>query len=120
MNPPDELRSLYNRFSRHRDFGSDLETFLALHYVFATPDYIVLAKPVIKGSPEADIIEPTFLFCLEQCDTWFIFACACSKKDFVAFIPFDLTWIAWQRSGARLRYWTLEHFRKHAKIRSFT
>lgn len=117
MTPLNELRGLYARYSPERDLGADMGWFLQCGYVFSTPDYIVMGKGIRRGSEVHLILDPTYIFPKDEIDTWFIFAFAGHEKDFLAFIPFELKWIAWQRRGACLRYWTLEHFRQRCETK---
>jgi len=112
MSPIDKLRSAYQRYSPHRSLEEDVGTFIRCHYLFATPHFVALGKPVKKGADKELIIQPGYVFPVSDADTWFLFAYAGRIMDLFAFIPFELRWLAWERRGACLRYWTLEQFKQ--------
>ena len=117
MTPILQLDSLYKICFPNRSLENDLGWYLACHYVFSTPDFIVMGKPVRKDAPEEQLDDVTFVFPKEEVDTWFLYAYAGSQQDFLAYVPFSLTWIAWRRYGSPIRYWTLEQFIKRCKAR---
>ena len=117
MSPLLELSSLYKTCFPERDLENDLGWHLALHYVFSCPTSIIMGKPVRKDAPEEKLFDVTYVFPKEEADTWLIFAYAGCQQDFLAYVPFYLTYIAWRRYGSPIRYYTLEHFKKRCEAR---
>lgn len=94
----------------------DIGSFIRFGYCLATPEYFVMGKGVRKGAKLEHIIEPTYVFPKDEQDCWFVYAFTGAAKDFLAFLPYELTWLAWQRRDSALRYWTLTHFRKTCAV----
>jgi len=120
MSPIDELQALYHRYSPERDLEVDMGYFIRYGYVVATPEFVLMGKAIKRGAKWELINDPTYIFPKRQQDTWFVSAYAGRIKVLLDFWPYPLTWLAWQRQGGCLRYWTFERFRKHVEFRSFT
>jgi len=114
MSPIDELQSIYSRYCPTRSLEVDMGLFIRYGYVLATPEFVVMGKAIKKGAKWELINDPTYVFATAASDTWFVSAFAGHQKDFLAFLPYEMKWLAWQRRGSCLRYWALDKFRKHA------
>jgi len=118
MSPIDELQSIYSRYCPTRSLEVDMGLFIRHGYVIATPEFVVMGKAIKKGAKWELINDPTHVFAVAAADTWFVSAFAGRQKDFLAFLPYEMKWLAWQRRGAGLRYWTLQHFRTRCEIKT--
>lgn len=115
MRPLDELRLLYSRHCPERSIWDDMEMFILNGYVLATPEYIIMGKAIKKGADWSLINDPTYVFPRHEQDCWFVSAFAGKLSHWLDFLPYELNWLAWQRRGSCLRYWTLN--RCKTKIR---
>jgi len=121
MNEPIlRLAALYDE-SCPRTFAQDMGAHLKQGYVFATPDEIILARPVnSKAEPKA-INNPFFPFRREDCDCWYIYGYADRSgtswaglvKKVLRWMPYHLPLVAWERKrDQRLRFYSIEKLQK--------
>lgn len=69
-------------------------------FVFSTPGFYVMGRPVLKYAPIEQILDVEYVFDFSQCDTWFIFWMQGEASLAWRILPWELPWMCWQR-GAR-------------------
>ena len=84
-------------------FKAYLDWHMKHGFVFSTPEFFAMGRPVMRYRPEAEITEPTFLFNPEDCDTWYIFALAGNMQKAWSIMPWPLEWIAFERLRGGIR-----------------
>ena len=102
MNPAIEAARVYARETCANTFEHDLFCHLALGYVFSTPDYFIMGRPVNHTAPEHMILD---LRCVhDQPDAWLVWL-ACGKiACFNDIAPFSLPYIGFQKRN-KLRFY---------------
>lgn len=66
-------------------------------FLFSTPDFYVMGRPVMKYSPVERILDVTHRFDTEMCDSWYVFQMAGDVRKAWSILPWELPWICWQR-----------------------
>ncbi len=88
-------------------------------FVFATPAFYVLCRPVRKYAPIEQILDVEHVFDFEQCDTWYVFLMAGDIKQALRMMPWELPWMAWSRDNdptAELRFYETRRVMRFAGL----
>ena len=102
-------KKFYSKIGDADDFERDLGTYLRDGYVFASPQCVILGKPVRRdgGSPDSQWWDDE-----KQCDAWFVkFAAGEGMfSEFKRAMPFELPFIGWMRALKQkpVMYWRLD------------
>ena len=124
MTPLDKVRELYTEHSP-RTFAEDVTAHMQHGYVFSTPEYFMMARPVWSEATQESINNVWKAFNPVLWDAWYIYAFALREdgglaglvKKLLTHIPFYLPLIAWERSGQPLEFFpTTKLFLKYAKL----
>lgn len=116
MTPIEQLSALYDSTETERSLEDDIELFLFNGYLISTPRYIIMGKPIIKGTPDDLIRDPRHRFEWTLCNCWFVYAYAGTCLDFWKAMPFELAWVAFHRRHARVcRYYPLYKFKERCE-----
>jgi len=117
MNEPIlRLAALYDE-TCPRTFAQDMGAHLQNGYVFATPEAILLARPVASKADPRLINNPYFHFRPEDCDCWYVYGYADMGKNslqglvkkVLRWMPYELPLVAWERKrDNRLRFYSLK------------
>ena len=87
-------------FAKHGlDFAAHLESHYRHGFVFSTPSYFVMGRPIM-GNPMA------------PGGAWFISAMAGSASEAWSILPWPLPWIGFERFDNRPRFHRMEHLRR--------
>jgi hypothetical protein len=122
--PLEKVRALYGPESP-RAFEEDLTAHMNHGYVYSTPEYLLMARPVSSKAPQEIINDVWTVFPLHACDAWYVYAFAVAHDrglaDFLnkllRHIPFFLPLLAWERSGQPLEFFpTNQLIQKYAKL----
>lgn len=115
MTPAEQIAALYDEDSP-RSFREDLEAHLLHGYVFAAPEYMLMARPVVSAADEEDIRDPWHVFPRHEQDCWLVYAFASARpglglvKTCLTHLPYALPLVAWERSRAqKIRFYQLDH-----------
>lgn len=128
MSPIDKVRALYTDKSP-RTFEEDLTAHFNHGYVFSTPEYFLMARPVWHEATQEAINNVWKTFHPVLWDTWYIYAFALRHdgglaglvKNLLTHMPFYLPLVAWERSGDALSFFSTDKlFHKYAKLHPFT
>lgn len=123
MTPLDKVRALYTDKSP-RTFEEDLTAHMQCGYVFSTPEYLLMARPVWSKATQEEINDVWCSFPLLMCDAWYVYAFALRHdgglhglvKKLLTHMPFYLPLIAWERSGDTLSFFSTDRLiQKYAK-----
>ena len=101
-----EAKRFYSKIGDADNFERDLGTYLRDGYVFGSPRYILLGKPVRRdgGDPDSQWWDDE-----KQCDAWFVKFAAGEGMfgEFKRSIPFELPFIGWMRALKQkpVMYW---------------
>ena len=68
-------------------------------FLFSTPDFYVMGRPVIRCAPLEQILDVTHRFDPELCDTWYVFQMAGDVRRAWSILPWELPFICWQRDN---------------------
>ncbi len=111
MTPAEQAAAVYQREACARSFKNDLAAHLVTGYVISTPDVFVMARPVDRWADPELIVDPFHQFSREESDCWHVYLCAGDWRAALAFLPYDLAWMSWERSN-RLRFRELRGLRQ--------
>lgn len=109
---PAELAASFYADGARGSFRDDLEAHLLNGYVFSTPEFFVMGRPVERAAPEIFILDPWHVFRPADCDAWLIYLAAGDWRKAMAMLPYPLHWIGWERGGRGrgLRWYSLDGF----------
>jgi len=108
-----------------RTFEEDLSAHLHHGYVYSTPEYFLMGRPVCSEAPQEAINDVWCAFTPSSWDTWYVYAFALREerglcglvKKLLTHMPFYLPLIAWERSGDALSFFsTAKLFHKYANL----
>lgn len=124
MTALDKVRSLYTA-SSPRTFEEDLTAHFAHGYVFSTPEYFLMARPVWHEASQEAINNVWKAFHPVLWDAWYVYAFALRDdqglqglvKNLLTHMPFYLPLVAWERSGGPLHFHSTDRLiQKYAKL----
>jgi hypothetical protein len=102
---------VYKREECARPFKDDLEIHLLTGYVYSTPDYFIMGRPVDRfGDPEK-IIDPTYPFPRDQWNCWHIYLMAGDVTKCWSREPIVFPWVSWEKRN-RLRFYQMWEIRR--------
>lgn len=99
MTPYEQAARVYQTEPCARTFTEDVEAHLMNGFVFSTPAYFLMFRPVVRSAPEALILDPTHRFSRILCDTWMVWLFAGDMAAAWERQPFPLPWVAYQRKN---------------------
>lgn len=100
MTPYEEAAAVYDREPCARSFREDLELHLLNGYVLSGPEFFVLARPVNSQDTVERMVDPAWVWPVEDCDAWWIYLFAGDLKQALGHFPFPMKWIGWERQNA--------------------
>lgn len=124
MIPADSIKALYTAESP-RSFDADLHAHLSHGYVYSTPRYLLMARPVCSRAGVEQINNVHHQFESHEWDTWYLYAFALREKEslrglvknLLTHMPFYLPLLAWERRGQPLTFYcTINLYQKYAKL----
>ncbi len=115
MSPYEQMAAKYAAHPQARPF----EWYVAHHarhgFVYSTPQFFVMGRPVRRDANAEHITEPTFLFQHDVCNCWFVHAMAGDLSRVWDILPWPLGWVAWERildGTLDLRFYPTERVRR--------
>lgn len=102
MNPYLEIRKKY--LEQPSDLLLSWEELVGFHlanescYLIKGPSFFVMGRPVNRSAGPTLIRDLTYAFAAEECDAWFLYAFAGDMQQALAWVPYDLPFMAWDRS----------------------
>lgn len=111
MTPFESAKAVYEKEVCARDFWTDLTLHHMHGFVFTTPDFFVMGRPVVKEADPGMIIDPSVQFARRACDCWHIYLFSGDMKAAWDRLPWELTFISLERRN-ELRFYKLEEIRR--------
>lgn len=111
MTPIEEILALYTQYPQPQTFEEDLAAYLRTGYVFSTPEVFLMGRAIDKNSTAELIANPWHAFPREEQNCWLVFAASriesniFKSKQFLQFVPYYLSWLAFQRRGKALKFY---------------
>lgn len=93
----DSLEALYLKTGAEEPFANYVLHHARHGFVYATPDFFVMGRPVNRKAAPELIRDATHAFPREECDAWFIHAAAGNMPKMWSITPWPLGWIGWTR-----------------------
>lgn len=112
MKPFDVIAELYEVYDVGRTFDEDIAAHISNGYVFSTPEFFLMGRPVDRFADMKSIDDPWYPFPMERQNTWLVYAFAGHSQNLLTFMPYPLTWLAWQRRGNPLRIYDLQQAKR--------
>jgi hypothetical protein len=111
VSPFDQAREVYKREACARSFETDLHLHLAGGFVFSTPSYFVMGRPVDRWADPALIVNPAIAFPADSLNAWLVYLAGGSLSTMWDVLPWDYPWIGYEREDI-LRFTRLETIRR--------
>lgn len=93
MTPYEQIKVKYEAAPHDRPWGWWLEWHAVHGFIFSTPDYFVMGRPIQTSFDFHDLA----LAAREQANAWYIFAFSGDLSQVWSILPFPLGWIAFER-----------------------
>lgn len=106
MKPIDQARVIYEREWCANPFEVDLQLHLSNGFVFSTPDFFIMGRPVPRGAYFGQIVNPAVVFAPELCDCWHVHVLAGNASKAWSILPYPLQWLGYQRNN-ELRFFPM-------------
>lgn len=110
MSPLHEAMSVYQKEPCVRTFQEDLWLHLEFGFVFSTPAFFIMGRPVDKDAPHGLILDPSYQFKREECDCWHVYLAAGDLGRAWSILPWPLGWMSFERKN-ELRFVETERIR---------
>jgi hypothetical protein len=104
ITPFEQAAQVYHMEPCARTFRYDLELHLLNGYVYSTPDYFVMGRPVQRCAPRDAIVDPAINHAAPDC--WHVYLAAGDMPKALTMVPYPLPWMSFER-GNRLRFWKM-------------
>jgi len=118
VSPFERARAVYADGRSARSFEWDLMLHLERGFVFSTPEYFVMGRPVNSRAAVADILNPAVNWGRGECDCWHVWLCVCNSGGLARIkelVPWPLNWVSFERDG-ELKLWVLEQAMRATEI----
>lgn len=115
MSPIEEAVSVYQSEPCARPFVKDLEIHLLHGYVFSTPTFFVMGRPVAKWWPQRMIVDPSENP-LGRKNCWHVYLCAGDLLGALSAMPFTLPFTSFERNNTLKVYRTDALLRRISKL----
>ncbi len=98
--PYEQAREVYGKEPCVRTFGADLALHMEFGFVFSTPAFFIMGRPVKKDAPHGLILDPSFAFVRRECDCWHVHLAAGDLAQAWDILPWPLPWLAIERKNS--------------------
>lgn len=103
MNTPfEDAVAVYDREPCARSFDEDLRLHLRHGFVFSTPEFFVMGRPVKSSAPTREIVNPACDWPREECDCWHVYLMAGDMARAWGILPWAMEKFSFERNN-RLR-----------------
>jgi len=103
-NPAILARHVYDKEPCARTWAEDVELHLLFGYVFSTPDYFIMGRPVKHDAPDSCIVDPLYQFPRCEWDAWHIYLYSGDITKCWDIEPFKFPWVTFERKNVLRRY----------------
>jgi len=120
MSPIDVMAEMWDEGQPSpRSFLQDLYTHLHLEsgFVFSTPSFFMMGRPVDLGADHFDILNPSMEF--KNPNAWFVYGLAGDFREAMAHVPYYLPAIGWERRDS-VKWWPMNEFLNKVDLLSQT
>lgn len=111
MIPYEQAKSVYQREPCVRTFEQDLALHMEFGYVYSTPRYFVMFRPVDRKAPQGLILDPSYTFPNVDCDCWHVYLAAGDLGAAWEVLPWKLEWMSFERKNI-LRFVKADRIRR--------
>lgn len=111
MTPFEEAQAVYLREPCARPFQQDLMLHYLHGFVFSTPDYFMMGRPVMRSGRPADIVNPAHRFDWGGCDAWWIYLAAGETHRAWPIMPWPMAWFGWERKN-EVRWYPVDRVKR--------
>lgn len=103
---------VYHTQQCEKTFQEDWEAHLLFGYVFSTPEYFIMGRPVCSKAPDEEICNPMISFDPDHCDMWHIFLMAGDTTAAWSCMPYFLPKISFQGKNNNLRKYSFSQLKR--------
>jgi hypothetical protein len=118
MTPIDQARRVYRLEPCARTFDQDLSWHLDHGFVFSTPEFFVMGRPVNSGA-KPEIIVGLNRFPATVCDAWHVYLMAGDMSKAWGILPWELPLVTIERRNV-LKVYRLDSIRRLSGARPKT
>ena len=118
MSPLDKARLVYTQEPCARTFEEDLRLHLQFGYVFSTPEFFVMGRPVDRHAPYDQLTDPRLQF--PEPDAWWVYLAAGDFIKIWTISPYNLSYIGWERDNRPRFYRVSQLFRTCQRLHTST
>ena len=111
MTPYEQARAVYLKEPCTRTFDEDLSLHLEFGFVFNTPEFFIMGRPICRSAMCGLILDPSYQFKREECDAWHIYLAAGNLSKAWDILPWPLGWLSFERKNV-LRFHPTERIRR--------
>ena len=110
MSPIDQMQCKFHQ--QGIDFPLLLEAHYAHGFVFSTPDFFVMGRPVDSQEAYSLIREPTYTFDRDRQDAWWVYGLAGDTHKAWNILPYHLPLIGFERFDEIPRFYSITTLRR--------
>ena len=114
MRPLELARRVYDLEPCARTFWEDVDWHLLNGFVFSTPDFFVMGRPVISSAEQSKIVG-LHLFPPGLCDCWHVYLQAGDMSRAWGMLPWELPLVSFERNNV-LRVHHLASIRRFCHV----
>ena len=96
MSPYERIAAEYAARPRQQTFSWYVVWHCLHGFVFSTPDFFVMGRPINKGYCERNGV-PLYAATGDEADTWYLHSFAGDMAKSWSILPYPLPYIAWER-----------------------
>lgn len=111
MSPFEQARHVYEKEPCVRPFDEDLRLHLEGGFVFSTPAYFIMGRPVDRHAPPHLIVDPSVRFERSVANCWHLYLFAGDMRPAWSIMPWPLGWFSFERRN-ELRFYPVESIRR--------
>lgn len=97
INPYDRMAAKYAEKPQEMPFSAYVEQHLLAGFVFSTPDFFVMGRPVKSDGYTEEIGNPWHVYKAEECDCWYVHAMSGDLNKVFDILPWPMEWLAFER-----------------------
>lgn len=97
QSPYEQMAKKYAECPQEMSFGWYISVHMAQGFVFATPEFFAMGRPVNKDATPERITDPLYVFPREEQNCWYVHACAGSIEKAWGMLPYPLGFVAFER-----------------------
>lgn len=111
MTPFEQAKAVYDKEPCARSFAQDLMLHYLRGFVFSTPTFFIMGRPVPRSEDPALIVNPAHSFDRAECDAWMIYLMAGDPTEAWSIMPWRLPWFGFERRN-ELRWYAVDRIRR--------